>query len=583
MSDGLTIYLIVKYIEINYPDQKLVGKLADFPIINKYSLSKLKFNEIFMINSELMLRRYLHQSATTPKDLLIKYNERIASSYHVGLFFRYLEDFIGDESFRFVLNEIHTVKNLDDLVLSINKYSNKIDSSNLIKYLNSKHTLDFKIENVVKSHNKISVFTKQISNQNIPFKVSILKDNNIIDSKWITGDSKKPIVFYNNEANYVAINPIIGLPELSKLNNWRSINNTFIGKPLSIRLFKDSEDPTKNQILVNPTGFYNLYDGASFGTRFHNKTLQPRYFTYIIDPMYSSIEKTLVGSIMTDYKYYNDFRSNYLTQFSFFGSSFHYAPNSLYKIAVPSLKFYFRPSNLRDNLRQVLSLSWYSIQRESINLENKTPNYSLGEIKYKLSDKGSVNYFTFENSLEIARNFKKLIFEIEYRKLFKSGRLFSSRLFFGTFINNSIGDNKYFNFNLNKPNDYLFEYAYFGRSETEGLFSQQFIMNEGGFKSIIPDTSSDKWILSSNFSMGIWRWFEGYMDFGLLKNTNQNIRSFYDYGFRLNFLPDYLELYFPVGSSHENSLVKENYSSKIRFVLSLNPKDIATFFSRTWF
>ena len=26
---------------------KLVGKLADFPIINKYSLSKLKFNEIF--------------------------------------------------------------------------------------------------------------------------------------------------------------------------------------------------------------------------------------------------------------------------------------------------------------------------------------------------------------------------------------------------------------------------------------------------------------------------------------------------------------------------------------------------------
>ena len=583
LSDGLTIYLIIKYIEINYPDQKLVGKLADIPIINKYSLSKLKFNEIFMINSELMLRRYLHQSATTPKDLLIKYNERIASSYHVGLFFRYLEDYIGDESFRFVLNEIHTVKNLDDLVLSINKYSNKIDSSNLIKYLNSKHTLDFKIENVVKSHNKISVFTKQISNQNIPFKVSILKDNNIIDSKWITGDSKKPIVFYNNEANYVAINPIIGLPELSKLNNWRSINNTFIGKPLSIRLFKDSEDPTKNQILVNPTGFYNLYDGASFGARFHNKTLQPRYFTYIIDPMYSSIEKTLVGSIMTDYKYYNDFRSNYLTQFSFFGSSFHYAPNSLYKIAVPSLKFYFRPSNLRDNLRQVLSLSWYSIQRESINLENKTPNYSLGEIKYKLSDKGSVNYFTFENSLEIARNFKKLIFEIEYRKLFKSGRLFSSRLFFGTFINNSIGDNKYFNFNLNKPNDYLFEYAYFGRSETEGLFSQQFIMNEGGFKSIIPDTSSDKWILSSNFSMGIWRWFEGYMDFGLLKNTNQNIRSFYDYGFRLNFLPDYLELYFPVGSSHENSLVKENYSSKIRFVLSLNPKDIATFFSRTWF
>ena len=83
--------------------------------------------------------------------------------------------------------------------------------------------------------------------------------------------------------------------------------------------------------------------------------------------------------------------------------------------------------------------------------------------------------------------------------------------------------------------------------------------------------------------MGIWKWVEGYIDVGLLKNINQDYKSYYDYGFRLNFIPDYLELYFPVASSHEYSLNKENYSSKIRFVLSLNPKDISALFSRTWF
>ena len=583
LSDGITVYLIMKYIDIHYPKQKLIGKLSEFPIIKNYSLSKLYFNEIFLINSESMLRRNLHQPVTTSKDLLIKFNERIATPYQAGIFFRYLQDYIGENSFNSVLKDINKVNSINDLMLIVSKYNNNNDSKNIIKYLDSKHTLDIKIKKIIKSFNKISVFTNQISNQPLPFKIAIIKDNKIIDSKWVSSNSVQPTTFDKIEADYVAINPIISLPETNKLNNWQSLKNNSHSKPLSLRFFRDSEDPTKNQILINPTGFYNLYDGASFGARFHNKTIQRRPFTYMIEPTYSTIEKTLVGSIISDYKHYNDSKSNYLTQFSFFGSSFHYAPNSLYKIAVPSLKFYFRPSDLRSNFRQVLSLSWYNIQRESISLTSKTPNYSIGEIKHQISNKGSVNYFTIENSLEIAKNFKKLILEIEYRKLFKSGRLFSSRLFFGSFIQNKIVNNNYFNFNLNKPNDYLFKYAYFGRSETEGLFSQQFILNEGGFKSIIPNSSSNQWILSSNFSVGVWKWVESYLDFGILKNANQRMKFYNGYGIRLNFIPDYLELYFPVGSSHEYSIAKENYLSKIRFVLSLNPKDISAFFSRTWF
>jgi len=583
LSEGLTIYLIMKYIDIYYPDQKLIGKLSDIPFINNYSIAKLDFNESFIIYSELMLRRNLHQPATTPKNLLIKFNERIATPYQVGVLFRYLEHYIGKDLFEAVLKEIYTVKNIEDLKLIIAKYNSNFEANNLIKYLDSKHTLDIRITDVIESNNEISVFTDQISNQKIPYEVALVKDNKIIDSKWISGKTKAKTTFFDKEADYVSVNPKFGLPETNKNNNWRSLNSKILNKPLSVRFFKDSEDPTKNQILINPTGFYNLYDGASFGARFHNKTIQRRPFNLIIEPSYSTIEKTLVGYVNIDYRDYNDSKSNYLTQFSFFGSSFHYASNSLYKIAVPSLKFYFRPNNLRSNLRHGLSLSWYSIQRELINFNDIAPNYSLGEIKHQISNRGSVNYFTIENSFEIAKDFKKLILEMEYRKLFKSGRLFSSRLFFGSFIQNNLNTNNYFNFNLNRPNDYLFKYAYFGRSETEGFYSQQFILNEGGFKSIIPNNSSNQWLLSSNISMGIWKWFEGYIDIGILKSINQGHKSYYDYGFRLNFIPDYLELYFPVGSSHEYSLNKDNYSSKIRFVLSLNSKDISTFFSRTWF
>ena len=129
----------------------------------------------------------------------------------------------------------------------------------------------------------------------------------------------------------------------------------------------------------------------------------------------------------------------------------------------------------------------------------------------------------------------------------------------------------------------MFEYAYFGRSETEGFFSQQFILNEGGFKSIIPNTSSNQWLLSVNFSVGVWRWIESYADLAILKNQFNKHQSYYDYGLKINLIPDYFELYFPAGSSQEYSINKENYFSKIRFVLSLNTKDISTFFTRRWF
>ena len=38
----------------------------------------------------------------------------------------------------------------------------------------------------------------------------------------------------------------------------------------------------------------------------------------------------------------------------------------------------------------------------------------------------------------------------------------------------------YFSFGLNRSSDYLFEQNLFGRSENRGLFSQQFVISDGG-------------------------------------------------------------------------------------------------------
>ena len=52
-------------------------------------------------------------------------------------------------------------------------------------------------------------------------------------------------------------------------------------------------------------------------------------------------------------------------------------------------------------------------------------------------------------------------------------------------------------------------------------------------------------MLTSNLNIGIWKWIEGYLDLGTLKNKNEDPRYFYGTGIRLNLLPDFFELYFP--------------------------------------
>ena len=45
-------------------------------------------------------------------------------------------------------------------------------------------------------------------------------------------------------------------------------------------------------------------------------------------------------------------------------------------------------------------------------------------------------------------------------------------------------------------------------------------------------------------------WTEGYLDLGILKDKNHEKREFYGTGIKLNLLPDFFELYFPISSSN---------------------------------
>ena len=107
-------------------------------------------------------------------------------------------------------------------------------------------------------------------------------------------------------------------------------------------------------------------------------------------------------------------------------------------------------------------------------------------------------------------------------------------------------------------------------------------MSGGGFKSFFENPSTNNFIVSTNLNFGIWKWFESYLDLGVLKDSGQKSRYFYGTGIRLNLLPDFFELYFPVSSNNGFELTHRNYSKKIRVIVSYNLESLGRLFSRRW-
>jgi hypothetical protein len=155
-------------------------------------------------------------------------------------------------------------------------------------------------------------------------------------------------------------------------------------------------------------------------------------------------------------------------------------------------------------------------------------------------------------------------------------------LFFGTFLNNDTNTD-FFSFAMDRPSDYMFDLNYLGRSEDSGFLSQQVIITEGGFKSAFEDPYANQWMLTSNFSIGIWRWIELYGDAGFLKDHGTKARFKYDSGVRLNIVHNFLEFYFPLQSSLGFEPGMSDYASRIRFVLTIDPVRIYNLIKRGFY
>ncbi|WP_072945689.1 aminopeptidase [Flavobacterium granuli] len=591
ITNGIQVYAMMKYIQENHPNSKMLGSASSFKLLKSYNLTNLDFNEQYSYFYMLMARKNLDQSLASPKNTLIKFNEQIAGKYHAGLSLRYLDDYLGENS---VTNSIRQFYAKNQESQTSEKDFEKLLKSNTEKdidwffstIINTRKIIDYKFSNVIKTKDSISFSIKNKTGVIVPVPIYGVKQGKIVLKKWLEPQSNDTVfTLERNNADKIVINYNNEVPEYNLRNNWKSLKSFFPNnRPIKFVFMKDLEDPYYNQVLYVPTLTYNLYDGLSPGLRLHNKTILDKPFVFDINPSYSTKASTLSGSgyFVVNQNYRNS--ALYNVRYSLSSSYFHYAPDATYLSINPTVQLRIRENDFRDNHKQLILFRQVMINREksAIVVDNSKENYSVFNAKYFNSKNEITKQFNFMTDLQLAGKFGKAAAELSYRKLFENNHQIQLRFYAGSFLYNKT-DSDFFSFALDRPTDYLFDYNYYGRSESSGFFSQQLIIAEGGFKSKLNTPFANQWISTLNAGYNIWNWVEVYGDLGVVKNKSQNEKLLFDSGIRLNLVPDYFEMYLPVYSSNGWEIGQNKYNEKIRFIITLSPKILINLFNRKWF
>ena len=589
LADGLQTYLMIKYIEKYYPKMKALGNVSKLWGIRNFNLAKISFNDKYPFVYQFAARKNLDQALTSQNDSLSNFNRKIVNKYKAGLGLKYLEIYLGEDVISNAITNFS--KENSEQQTNSNQFLTKIKTTKDIswftnEYLKTTKKVDYTIKKITKKNDSLEVSILNKRNFTTPIQLYGIKGKEIKFKKWLTNiDSLTTITIPTNGYDKLSLNYESLLPEYNLRNNWKNVDKKLFNRPLQLKFMKDIENPYYNQFFYTPVFRFNYYDGAVLGLAISNKTLLKKSFNYKITPSYSTKSKTLSGVFSLLYEHLPENKKVNRFAFGLIGSNFHYAENLTYTALSPFAMLEFKRKNLRDVSRNALSASYTFVNREKSPTQTdhiETNKYKVFNLSYGYAKPEIIEDIRFSSGLQISSKFSKVSLTAHYRKLTDANRQFDFRFFAGAFLTNNT-ESDFFSFALDRPSDYLFKYDYLGRSETSGFFSQQIIINEGGFKSKLPVTFANQWLTTFNTSVGLWRWLEVYNDIGLIKNRNEKAYFAHENGIRLNFIQNILELYFPVHSNLGWEISQPNYSSKIRFVLVIKPKRIYNFVKRGFY
>lgn len=587
LIDGIQNYLMIEYIEAFYPEIKLLGTVSNYWFIRTFNLSKLKFNDKYPFIYQFSARKFLDQSLNTSADSLSNFNRKIVSKYKAGLGFRYLKGYLGDTILNSSFKEFYQKNQLK--IISSEKFKEIITAKTtkdldwfFNDFLNTNKKIDHTIDAITPEKDSLKVVLRNKRNSTTPLALYALKDGKVKLKKWVEKvDIIKTVTIINDDFDKLVLNYENLYPEYNTLDNWKNVKKKLFNKPIKFTFYSDIEAPDFNQLFYEPNVDYNFYDGLILGAKLNNKPILKRNLEFNIAPAYALKSNSINGNFSIKYNQFFEKTKIYKITYGVSGNSLHYAPELSYKSLIPYVAINFKRKSLRETSSRSLSAKIVHINKEVAPQTQKTDqdNYNVFSVSYDYRKPDIIKEVRYRFNTEFAKDFSKVSLDLRYRALSSSDTQLDFRFFAGAFLNNKTKSD-YFSFGLDRTNDYLFQLNYFGRSEESGIFSQQYIITEGGFKSVLPTRFANQFMSSFNSSIGLWRWVELYNDVAFLKNRNQPVYFAYENGVRFNFVHEIFEIYFPLYSNNGWEVQQNAYPEKIRFTFSASLGSIYNFFRR---
>lgn len=596
LKSGLETVLLMDFVDVFYKDQMMLGKLANMWGIKTYNLAKLKYNEQYQLTYLYMVRTGRDQALNLHKDELLKFNANLSTKYKAAKGLIFLEDLmegsrIEDWIKEFVVETKNEFKTTNDFESYIKTKTNKDLSWFFESFITNTQQIDYKITKLKSTKDSVYFTIKNNKKGQTPVSLFTLKNGKVLTKTWLTGiGKKKDFVVANNLADKYVLNYDQKVPEFNVKNNWKSVKGSALfNRPFKLRLIKDYVSPYNNQLYFLPTLEYrNIYDGLNLGLNINNSGILKKRFTFGVAPNYSVNSKTLTGFTKFEYNTYFQDQNLYNIEFGLFMSRSSFAEDSFVRRTLPYLSFNFKDAtNLRSNKFESLNLRYVGIDKdyvETFGNEMALPSYGVFNIRYLNSNIGYKKHYSWFLDTQFSNEFGKVAFNYEIRKRTNKNSFYNLRLFAGSFLYSKIDTNQtYFDFALDRPTDYLFEYNYLGQFESSGIFSQQIIIADGGFKSRLETYYANQWITTLNASASIWKYVQTYGDVGFIKNKGKGAEFVYDSGIRLNLITNYFEIFFPVYSNLGWEIAAPEYSQKIRFIFTADPTALFGLFRREWY
>lgn len=360
-------------------------------------------------------------------------------------------------------------------------------------------------------------------------------------------------------------------------------------KPLQLNFFYNLDNQKHTNLFLSPIMGFNNYDKFMLGAAFHNYQIPNPDFNFFIAPLYSFSTKEVNGLSRLSYTFG---RKHYggkwllavdLAKFSQrveIDSNQNKIAAQYYKIA-PSIRYVIPNKSARSNITQFVEFKSFQIGEKGFKYnmsidENYYPSLTKWSNRYvnRLTYNRSNDHVVNPNNLELqilqGKDFLRWSATYKGHFNYADKGYFSYRINFSAF--NYLGgytDQKFYNTQAFQPkltanrgwDDFTYSHYFFGRNETEGLWSKQIFERDGFFKlrtDIFSDLQgrSDEWIASINLSSSIPKkilplnFIRLFMDIGTYSETwNTDIPQpniLFVGGFQINVVRDVFEVYIPI-------------------------------------